>query len=159
MPFRIGRKQAGPQGAAAEIRIQPVAFVHNRASKPRTSGWQDVESTITLADGIDAEMLAELGGFSHIIVVFWLDRLGDDRPRPARIPVTDAEPGIFATRSQLRPNPIGVSAVALKAVSGRTLRVQGLDALDGTPVVDLKPYIPYYDSKPSASVPRWVYGD
>lgn len=142
------------------IEVLPIATVHNGIAQPQTSGWDRVQSRITIVKELDAEMLADLVGFSHVLVLFWLDRLGADRPRPSRLAVGDkgAERGILATRSQLRPNPIGVTVVTLQAVEGRSLRVLGLDALDGTPVLDLKPYIPHYDSVPAAKVPAWVYG-
>lgn len=140
------------------VAIQPIATVHNRITQPRSSGWDSVESTITLNDGLPPELLAQLDGFSHIYVVFWIDRLGDDRPRPATLQVGSAEPGVLATRSQLRPNQIGVSVVPLHGVQGGTLRVSDLDALDGTPVLDIKPYIPEYDSVAEARVPPWAYG-
>ena len=62
--------------------------------------------------------------------------------------------GMFATRSQLRPNHLGVSAVRLDGHDGATLRVTGLDAIDGTPVLDIKPYLPEYDSVPDATIPQ-----
>jgi tRNA-Thr(GGU) m(6)t(6)A37 methyltransferase TsaA len=140
------------------IQIRPIAAVSNAISSPQTSGWEQVESTITLVEGLSPDLLADLSGFSHLIVVFWLDRLPEDRPRPNRVRLEGGERGVLATRSQLRPSPIGVSVVSLLGVDGISLRVRGLDALDGTPVLDVKPYIPYYDSVQSASVPVWVYG-
>lgn len=115
-------------------------------------------SSITLVEGLSPDLLVDLSGFSHLIVVFWLDRLPEDRPRPARVNIEGAERSVLATRSQLRPSPIGVSVVSVVGVEGTTVRVQGLDALDGTPVLDLKPYIPYYDSVQAATVPVWVFG-
>jgi tRNA-Thr(GGU) m(6)t(6)A37 methyltransferase TsaA len=64
--------------------------------------------------------------------------------------------GRFATRSPVRPNPIGMTPVELLAVEGNCLRVRGLDAFDGTPVLDLKPYLPQGDSLPQACVPDWL---
>jgi tRNA (Thr-GGU) A37 N-methylase len=64
--------------------------------------------------------------------------------------------GILATRSQLRPNPIGVSVVAIQHRRKGVLRVLGLDAIDGTPVLDLKPYLPPYDAVPDAGLPPWA---
>jgi tRNA (adenine37-N6)-methyltransferase len=139
------------------ITLRPMAVVRNSVSAPQTSGWEQVESSLTLVEGLSPEMLSDLSSFSHLIVVFWLDRLPDDRPRPHRIEVDGSARGVLATRSQLRPSPIGVSVVSLLAIDGPTLKVRGLDALDGTPVLDVKPYIPYYDSVQSASVPAWVY--
>ena len=64
--------------------------------------------------------------------------------------------GVLATRTQLRPNPIGVSIVPLLARKGNELRVRGLDAIDRTPVLDIKPYIPHYDSVAQATIPAWA---
>ncbi len=160
MPSLFRRDQSSKAHPAEPVRIQAIATVHNRIRQPRSSGWDSVSSTVTLAEGLRPELLAEIDGFSHILVIFWMDRVGKDRPRPVRLPVGSggAVPGILATRSQLRPNPIGVSVVPLDRVEGATLHVVGLDAIDGTPVLDIKPYIPYYDSVPAATVPLWVYG-
>jgi len=64
--------------------------------------------------------------------------------------------GIFAQRARHRPNPIGITAVRLIGVEGRVLSVRGLDAIDGTPVLDIKPYFPVYDHDSGAVVPEWV---
>jgi tRNA-Thr(GGU) m(6)t(6)A37 methyltransferase TsaA len=89
--------------------------------------------------------LRDLPGFSHIHLVTWLDRA----PRDGRlevVPFLDSVPrGVFATRSPIRPNPIGLSVVRLLAVEGSVLRIAGVDLLDGTPVLDLKPYVPAFD--------------
>jgi tRNA-Thr(GGU) m(6)t(6)A37 methyltransferase TsaA len=140
------------------LTISPIARVNNTVTTPKTSGWERIESTITLSDGLSPEILADLSGFSHLIVIFWLDRLPTDRPRPSRIEIEGAERSVLATRSQLRPSAIGVSVVTVISVEGTSVRVRGLDALDGTPVLDLKPYIPYYDSVQAATVPAWVFG-
>jgi tRNA-Thr(GGU) m(6)t(6)A37 methyltransferase TsaA len=139
--------------APPSVTIQPIARVSNAVSTPRTSGWERVESSITLNPELSSDLLVDLAGFSHLIIVFWLDRLPEDRPRPARINIEGAERSVLATRSQLRPSPIGVSVVSVVSVEGTVVRVLGLDALDGTPVLDLKPYIPYYDSVQAATVP------
>lgn len=142
----------------AAVTLKPIARVNNAVTAPQTSGWERVESSITLVEDFSPDLLVDLAGFSHLIVVFWLDRLPEDRPRPARVPIEGTERSVLATRSQLRPSPIGVSVVSVVSVDGPTVRVQGLDALDGTPVLDLKPYIPYYDSVQAATVPAWVFG-
>lgn len=138
----------------------PIAFVHNDVKQPRPDGWENVESRLELVEQVEPAAVAGLEGFSHVLVIFWLDRLGDDRPRPATINVgrDPTARGILATRSQLRPTPLGCSVVRLLSVDGRSLRVRGLDAIDGTPVLDLKPYIPDFDSVPAATLPAWVYG-
>ena len=139
-----------------------IGYVTNRVTAPRPGGWERVESTIELVPPAGDEMLLGLEDYSHVIISFIFDQLGEERPRPSRLrPGGNATPlqGIFATRSQLRPVPLGVSVVPLVGIDKGRLRVRGLDAIDGTPVLDVKPYIPYYDSVPSARVPAWILGD
>ncbi len=110
------------------------------------TGW------IELAAGRDFETaLEELAGFSRIWVVFVFDRNGDQwHPKVQPPRHTDHKIGVFATRSPYRPNPIGLSCVELLEVRGRTLFVKGHDLLDGTPILDIKPYLPYADAFPDA---------
>jgi tRNA-Thr(GGU) m(6)t(6)A37 methyltransferase TsaA len=98
--------------------------------------------------------------YSHLIVLYWLHLRDDERnrgalrvtpPRHEGAPLT----GVFACRSPSRPNPIGLAVVELEAVEGCRLRVRGLDALEGSPIVDLKPYSPRADSVPDARTPEW----
>jgi tRNA (adenine37-N6)-methyltransferase len=143
------------------ISPQPIGYVHNRVHQPRPDGWDRVKSQIKLTVAEADEMLTGLNRYSHVLVVFWLDRLGAERPRPSQIQLGDGTTptqGILATRSQLRPNPLGVSVVPLLEIRGTSLVVISLDAIDGTPVLDVKPYIPYYDSVPAARVPAWILG-
>ena len=140
------------------LSVRPIAVVHNAVKTPRMDGWAQVRSDILVRD----ELTSALDGieeYSHIIVVFAFDRVPDSelrarvRPRgDARIP----EQGVLATRSQLRPTPLGVSVVRLLKRRQNVLRVEGLDAIDGTPVLDIKPYFPNYDAVPDAGVPEWA---
>jgi tRNA-Thr(GGU) m(6)t(6)A37 methyltransferase TsaA len=146
----------------ARATLDVIGYVTNSVTTPRPHGWESVESQIQLVQPAVGEMLLGLDGYSHVLVIFWIDRLGEDRPRPRTLrPGGETAPiqGILATRSQLRPTPLGLSAVPLLEIDSASLRVRGLDAIDGTPVLDLKPYIPHYDSVPSARVPAWVLGD
>ncbi len=98
--------------------------------------------------------------YSHLIVLYWIHLRDNDRNRRTlRVtpPRHDGAPltGVFACRSPSRPNPIGLSVVELESVDGCRLRVKGLDALEGSPIVDLKPYQPRADSVPDASTPEW----
>jgi tRNA-Thr(GGU) m(6)t(6)A37 methyltransferase TsaA len=97
--------------------------------------------------------LAGMDRYSHVIVVFYMDIAAAALEKPERLTLASGEYGIFATRSQLRPNHLGVSAVALLGVDGPRLRVRGLDATDGTPVLDIKPYLPEYDAVAGATIP------
>ena len=140
------------------IRLKPIGIVHNAVTEAhRDTRWNDIESEI----GIDAEWHDALDGlaeFSHIWVIFYLDRadaLDSLRVRPLRrddLPLV----GRFSTRAPSRPNPLGICAVQLLEVRDNTLRVRGLDALDGTPVLDLKPYLERGDAITGARVGAWV---
>jgi tRNA (adenine37-N6)-methyltransferase len=88
--------------------------------------------------------LRDLDGFERIWLLFWCDRAREGRLEVVPYRDTQAR-GVFATRSPSRPNPIGISCVRLLAVEGATLRVAGLDVLDGTPLLDIKPYVPDCD--------------
>jgi tRNA (adenine37-N6)-methyltransferase len=97
-----------------------------------------------------AEGIRDLAGFERVWLLFWCHRA-----RPAQLSVVPyrdtVERGLFATRAPARPNPIGMSAVRLRSIVGNVLQVEELDILDGTPLLDIKPYIPPYDSYPSAA--------
>jgi tRNA-Thr(GGU) m(6)t(6)A37 methyltransferase TsaA len=87
-------------------------------------------------------------------LVYWFDRAGPYKPRV--VPYRDThERGLFATRSPCRPNPIGVSVVRLLGREGNVLRVGGIDILDRTPLLDIKPYVPEFDAHP-ASKAGWL---
>lgn len=141
------------------MNLQPIGVVHSPISDPVDEGWGEAMAEIAVAPSL-AEGLLGLEAFSHAVVVFWMHRATFDpvtdlvrRPRGrADLPLT----GIFAQRAKHRPNPIGVSVVRVLGREGNALRVQGLDAIDGTPVLDIKPYFPAYDWAEGAAVPEWV---
>jgi tRNA-Thr(GGU) m(6)t(6)A37 methyltransferase TsaA len=139
------------------ITLEPIGRIHNRVARPRPRGWETVESRIELKPEHTARA-AGLEEYSHLIVIFYMD-LAEAAPElPEQLKLASGRTyGIFATRSQLRPNHLGVSVVALlgveRAGSAVTVTVRGLDAIEGTPVLDLKPYLPEYDSVPSATLP------
>lgn len=88
--------------------------------------------------------LEGVDGFSHLILLYHLDRQTEEKLRVKPL-MGDHETGIFATRHPARPNHIGISIVTLVAVEGSTLRIRGCDILDGTPLLDIKPYVPKFD--------------
>lgn len=102
-----------------------------------------------LAEGME-EGLESIEGFSHLILLYWL---GGDFPRLLRVTPrsSDRPRGVFATRSPRRPNPIGLSVVTLEGRQGRRLALRNLDCLDGTPLLDIKPYIARTDAEAAAS--------
>ena len=144
----------------ADVTLQPIGAVRNRVKGPMPSGWADVKSRLVLRPEL-AEALLGLDGYSHVYVLFWPHQIPEEvrGSKPRLHPLDDeANPlqGVLATRSQIRFNPILVSVVPLLKVEGNVLHVQGLDAVDGSPVLDVKPYIPYHDCVPEARVPQWV---
>jgi len=143
-----------------EITLRPIGVVRNTVGRPMPRGWEDVRSSVVLRPEL-AEALLGLDGYSHIWVLFWPHLVPEEvrGSKPTLHPMDDpANPlqGVLATRAQIRFNPILVSPVRLLKVDGNVLRVKGLDAVDGSPVLDVKPYIPQHDSIPEAEVPRWV---
>ena len=95
--------------------------------------------------------LQDLAGFSHLILLYWLDQAR--APDLVFTPPFDGSPrGVFATRAPWRPNPIGLSVVSLDGIEGSTLLVRNLDCVDGTPLLDIKPYLRTTDAEPAASL-------
>lgn len=135
------------------IQLEAIGYVRNEVAKPRPRGWEKVESRIELLE----EHRGKVGGleaFSHVIVVFYMDMAADALEKPAELTLESGRRyGILATRSQLRPNHLGVSAVELLGHDEGLLRVRGLDAIDGTAVLDVKPYLAEYDAFPGARRP------
>ena len=126
---------------------------------PRQSGLVDaLESTIVFEPEYrNADALRGLEGFSHIWLIWVFDKAVRDTWSPTVRPPRlggNARMGVFATRSPFRPNPIGLSCVRLAGIEetaeGTVLRIRGADLMDGTPILDIKPYIPYADCKPEA---------
>jgi tRNA-Thr(GGU) m(6)t(6)A37 methyltransferase TsaA len=139
--------------------MKPIARVKNDITEIGMRCWKDTVSEIVFEpDYIDA--LDNLDSFSHILVVFWMHRSpawdhSMSKVHPQRmqdLPLV----GIFATRSPVRPNPLGIAIVKLLERKGNMLTVAGLDAIDGTPVVDIKTYFPG-DSIADIQVPEWVW--
>lgn len=141
-----------------EITMRPVAFVHSDVRERKDVSWGDDVSTLKLEPACAGGLMG-LSDFSHALIVTYLDQAKYDRERHlqrrpqnrADMPLT----GIFSQRAKDRPNQIGVTAVEVVAVREDALIVRGLDAVDGTPVLDIKPYYPMYDKR-EATVPEWV---
>lgn len=132
------------------IGVARTAFT-SKASAPRQAPLADAPARIELFRHSGMEHAVEdLSSWSHLWVLFWFDRAEHWRPKVLP-PRSSKRRGVFATRAPHRPNPIGLSAVRLLGVEGLVLHVSGLDLLDGTPVLDIKPYVPYCDQIPAAN--------
>jgi tRNA-Thr(GGU) m(6)t(6)A37 methyltransferase TsaA len=142
------------------ISLKPIGIVRNKVRQPPKPpyGWSEVISEIETDQSL-TDALDNLEEFSHIIVFYWMDKVVTNQ-LPTRVHPRGNKKlpsvGLFATRSPNRPNPIGKATVRLLKRQGNILKVKGLDAIDGTPVIDIKPYIPGYDSVTGAKVPWWV---
>lgn len=142
----------------AYITMEPVGRVKNHVTGRKDTSWGEDISSVVL-DEPYISGLKGLEGFSHAIILFYLDQAHYQKEKhlQRRPQNRDDMPlvGIFSQRGKNRPNQIGMTSVKIMAVTDDTLVVKGLDAVDGTPVLDIKPYYPAYDRK-DATVPEWV---
>jgi tRNA-Thr(GGU) m(6)t(6)A37 methyltransferase TsaA len=140
--------------------IAPIGVVRSTRADLSDDRWGAVEAVIELAPGIPAESLDGLEAFSHAEVVFVFDRVPADAPvRWARHPRGNpAWPavGIFAQRAKDRPNRIGTTIVRVVRREGARLHVRGLDAVEGTPVVDIKPVLAEFLPREAVTQPAWA---
>jgi len=141
------------------IILKPIGRVRNSIRAKKREGWESVVSRIELLPKY-AGALDGSEGYSHFLVLFWLSRV----PPSARGKKLKIHPrsrpdlplvGVFATRTQYRPNPIGLTQVQFMARKGNILVVKGLDALNGTPVLDIKPISPKTEMPTKFRVPDW----
>jgi tRNA-Thr(GGU) m(6)t(6)A37 methyltransferase TsaA len=141
------------------IKIQPIGVVNNTFEDEVPKDYMDQLSDIVINTEL-IEGLHRIEDNSHIVVVFWMDRIGKNARRTMRLHPRRREDlpltGVFATRSPRRPNPIGIRAVRLIEVKNNILKVEGLDALNQTPVLDIKPYFGRHDSVRHARGPPWA---
>lgn len=148
-------------GGESECVLRPIGVFHADAVYTYDVPRQGVlagenRGVVTLTAGCGYEQALEgLEGFSHIWLLFWFDRNDGWRPKIQPPRHVDHKVGVFASRSPYRPNPVGMSAVRLLRVRGRELEIAGHDLLDGTPILDIKPYLAYADAFPEAS-PGWT---
>ena len=140
------------------MEIKPIGYAKSKIKKQQFGGFLDNITEIIL-DEKYAEGLEGLNEYSHVLVIYWMNeaegivRLKHQPQKNPNVP----EIGIFATRCQWRPNCIGISAVPLISVEKNVIKVKGLDIIDKTPILDIKPYLPDYD-KPEGNIklPNWT---
>ena len=137
------------------IEFTPIGVLHtpftSRAGMPIQGGLTPEHHGVLEVDPQWAEGLQDIEGFSHLIVLYLLHR-AEPCEALLRRPFMDETPrGIFAIRSPIRPNPIGLSVVRLLSREGARLKISGVDMLDGTPVLDIKPYFAAVDAYPNAT--------
>ncbi len=135
------------------IGVIRTPFVDTKGMPIQPAGARDVIGTVEIKAEFE-EGLADLDGFSHIILLYHFHKSAGYMLTVT--PFLDKSPrGLFSTRAPRRPNPIGLSVVRLLEVAGCTLRVQGVDVLNGTPLLDIKPYVPRFDA-PEVERTGWL---
>ncbi|MDP2643341.1 MAG: tRNA (N6-threonylcarbamoyladenosine(37)-N6)-methyltransferase TrmO [Desulfobacterales bacterium] len=142
-----------------QMKLAPIGWVNNAIADKHHHGWQDVISVISVTEAC-VPALEGLADFSHIIVLFWFHMIGAEerktrRERPRR-GSGNPELGIFSWHGPRRPNPIGMSIVKLLEIRDNQVTVRGLDAIDQTPVLDLRPYVASYYRVERSEEPGWV---
>jgi tRNA-Thr(GGU) m(6)t(6)A37 methyltransferase TsaA len=164
------------ENSMPEMKLSPVGFVRNNLKESlhfsqandlkqwqemvaRSRAAREAISEIVIRDDLN-ELLDGVEDFSHLLVLYWGHRIPEERRSSAKVHPMGRHDlplvGIFATRSPARPNPILATTVRLVERRGNVLRVQGLDAVDGSPVIDLKPDTPYYQAKGEITVSDWM---
>ncbi|GAB1420130.1 SAM-dependent methyltransferase [Anaerolineales bacterium] len=141
------------------IQIQPIGLIKNEIDSDDFQGqWGKVESELEIRPEL-AQGLEGLSDWSHIVVIYQMHQAHFDMEQDLFSRPMDIEGlpeiGIFAQRARQRPNMIGISAVRVLSVEGNIVRVKGLDALNNTPILDIKPYAPIYDGVLDPMVPGW----
>jgi len=141
------------------INLVPIGQVVNGTEHPSNVKWETIISEVVIAPQL-VEALDGIDGFSHILIIFYLHQVDEDRRSLLKVHPENKEElplvGVFATRSPVRPNPIGVTVVKLLECQENVLKVLGLDAYDGTPVLDVKPYLRRGDRIEEATMPGWL---
>lgn len=144
------------QNKNGTIKIKPLGKAKNRVSKPMLPGWKDIETEIVI-DKKYAKGLDGIEDYSHIVVVYWMNKekechLKHHPQGRADVPFV----GIFSCRCPQRPNRIAISTVRLLRRFKNRLKVKGLDIVNDTPILDIKPYALQYDKINKVKIPRWV---
>ena len=142
------------------IEVKPVGVVRSPRKDLTDDFWGAVEVEIVLDDAFGAEALYGLNDFSHVEVLFFMNRVD-----PTKIETGARHPrerkdwplvGIFAQRGKARPNRIGLTRATIVGIDGKTLRVRGLDAVDGTPILDVKPWMDEFAPIGATREPDWA---
>ena len=144
----------------AIFHVEPIGTVSSSRSEPIDDGWDNETSSIGISDRFDESALDGLAEFSHLEVVYLFDRVAPDKVDVgARRPRSNPDwplVGIFAQRGKNRPNRLGVTVCRIVAVDGLAVEVEGLDAIDGTPIMDIKPVLSGFLPRGEVREPAWA---
>ena len=144
-----------------ELVLNPVAHICNSRTTFEDDNWGDIVTEVVLAESLPEESLDDIDKFSHAEILFYFDKIEDDKiiqfSRHPRENLSWPKVGIFAQRNKNRPNHLGLTIVQIIKRKGRSLFVQGLDAIDGTPVLDIKPVMVEYLPREPVHQPDWSH--
>ena len=141
--------------------VRAIGVVSSGRTEAIDDDWGDVEATITLLPPFESSALRGLDAFSHLEIIYLFDRVDPDAVNTrARVPRNNPawpEVGIFAQRAKNRPNRLGLATCEVIAVDDSTISVRGLDAIDGTPVLDIKPFMAEFAPRGPVVQPAWSH--
>jgi len=143
---------------SSQFEINAVGTVRSSRIAPEDDSWDEETSRIEMIEPFDEQSLMGLADFSHCIVVYVFDKAAWDDSKMSRHPRGNKdwpEVGIFAQRAKDRPNRLGVTVCQVLGVKGSTIHLRGLDAIDGTPVVDIKPWMVEFGPRGEVVQPSW----
>lgn len=142
-----------------EITLKPIAIVKNSRKEPIDDNWETIIAEIELADHVPSEAFSSISDFSHLEIIYYFDKVKNEdivfsgRPRGnPNYPLV----GILGQRKKDRPNQIGLTTVELLEHKDRVIKVKFLDAIDGTPILDIKPVFKEFQPKTEIKQPAWV---
>ena len=142
------------------IELEPIGYVTSSRTQAIDDNWDTESASIALVDGFDADALAGLEAFSHVEVIYRFDQVPEEKiERGARHPRNNLDwplVGIFAQRGKNRPNRLGLTICRIVRVEGTSVYVTGLDATDGTPVLDIKPWMSEFGPRGDTHQPAWA---
>jgi tRNA-Thr(GGU) m(6)t(6)A37 methyltransferase TsaA len=145
----------------SEWPVRAIGFVASTRDEAIDDDWGEIDATITLAASYGPDALIGLEEFSHLEVIFLFHLVDPDGVQTgSRVPRANPawpEVGIFAQRAKNRPNRLGLATCELIGVNGTEIRVRGLDAIDGTPVLDIKPYLVEFAPRSEVRQPAWSH--
>ncbi len=137
-----------------KMKMKPIGVIHTPYKSTKEAPYQGCKSDETGEIEIFDEYargLKDVEGFSHLIILYWMHK-STNYSLLIKTPWDDKLHGLFTTRSQNRPNPIGLSVVRLIKRDGNILKIKGIDAIEETPVIDIKPYIPEFDEEKNIKI-------
>lgn len=142
------------------IELSPIGFVKNNRIEIEDDNWSEIISEIVLGDDIITESLIGIEEFSHLQIIFYMDKVKDEKAeakfRHPRNNTNLPKLGTFAQRNKSRPNKLGLTTVALIERIGRKIIVKNLDAINGTPVLDIKPVMKEFQPQQEIRQPKWT---